>query len=363
MRVAMTLEQCWEEVPGGTAASALATARALAELSVEVVGVAARHPRPPATPYLPTVPVAQLPLPRLALYESWQRWRRPPVQRATGPVDLVHGTTMAVPPRSAPLVLTVHDLAFLSDASHFTRRGIGFFRRGLELDRREADLVLVPSEVVRADCLAAGFAPERVRVIPHGVRSSPASAADVQRVRDTYAVPGRYVLWTGTREPRKNLAGLLTAFRRLEADVDLVVVGPEGWGEDLGALLAGTPRVRVTGFVPDADRDALYAGAELFAFPSLREGFGLPVLEAMAQGTPVVTSAGTAMAEFAVGPLVDPTDAGALATALDALLADPAARERLSAQARGRAAEMTWEKAATSTLAGYRTLVPEGALP
>ncbi len=358
MRVAMTLEQCWEEVPGGTAASALATARALTALSVEVVGVSARHPRPPATPYLPTVPVAQLPLPRLALYESWQRWRRPPVQRATGPVDLVHGTTMAVPPRSAPLVLTVHDLAFLSDPSHFTRRGIGFFRRGLELARSEADLVLVPSEAVRSDCLAAGLAPERVHVVPHGVHSRRAGAEDIQRVREKYAVPGRYILWTGTREPRKNLDGLLRAFGRLQADVDLVVVGPEGWGEDLGALLDRTPRVRVTGFVPDVDRDALYAGAELFAFPSLREGFGLPVLEAMAQGTPAVTSAGTAMAEFAVGALVDPTDPQALADALDDLLGDESRRRQLSAQARERAAGMTWEKAATSTLAVYRTLVP-----
>lgn len=357
MRVALTLEQCWETVPGGTATSALATARALTALSVDVVGVAARHRASARPPYAPSVPMAHLPLPRLALYEAWQRWRRPAVQRATGPVDLVHGTTMAVPPRSAPLVLTVHDLAFQSDPSHFTARGLGFFRRGLDIARREADLVLVPSQAVHAECLSAGFTPERVQVVPHGVDSVPATADDIRRVRQAYGLTGRYVLWTGTREPRKNLGGLLAAFSLLQADVDLVVVGPEGWGEDLGARLTSTARVRMTGFVPDADRDALYAGAELFAFPSLREGFGLPVLEAMAQGTPAVTSAGTAMAEFAVGTLVDPTDAGALAAALDELLADDPKRAQLSAAARTRAAQMTWQQAAATTLAAYERLL------
>jgi glycosyltransferase involved in cell wall biosynthesis len=357
VRVALTLEQCWHEVPGGTATSALATAHALSELSVDVIGVAARHPEPPAAPYVPPVAMAHLPLPRLALYESWQRLRWPAVQRATGAVDLIHATTLAVPPKSAPLVLTLHDLAFLADPSHFTARGLGFFRRGLELARRDADLVLVPSEAVRAECLAAGFEPGRLRVVPHGVSSRPASADDVARVRAAYALPGPYVLWTGTREPRKNLRGLLTAFRGIEADVDLVVVGPDGWGEDLGAELASTPRVRVTGFVPDADRDALYAGAELFAFPSLREGFGLPVLEAMAQGTPAVTSAGSAMAEFAVGALVDPTLPAAIGDALDELLADEPRRRDLSSAARAQAARMTWHAAARTTLAAYEELL------
>ena len=356
MRVALTLEQCWGSVPGGTATSALALAAALTELGVDVVGVAARHANAPAAPYAPSVPVAHLPLPRLALYESWQRLRRPAVQRATGAVDVVHGTTMAVPPKSAPLVLTIHDLAFLADPTHFTRRGIGFFTRGLALALRDADLVLVPSDSVQIDCLAAGFAPGRLRVVPHGVSSRLATADDVARVRTAYGLSGPYVLWTGTREPRKNLAGLLRAFRAVEADVDLVVVGPEGWGEDLGPLLQSTPRVRVTGFVPDADRDALYAGAEVFAFPSLREGFGLPVLEAMAQGTPVVTSAGTAMAEFAVGSLVDPTDSTALAAALDEVLADDPARATLGDQARAKALTMTWPRAAQATLEAYESV-------
>lgn len=355
MRVALTLDQCWQEVPGGTAVSALATARALLRTGdVDLVGVAARHRTAPRPPFVPPVPVRHLPLPRLALYESWQRLRAPAVQRATGPVDVLHGWTFAVPPRSAPLVLTVHDLAFLADPSHYTRRGLGFFRRGLAVARRDADLVLVPSEVVRVECLAAGFAAERVRVVPHGVEARPVGDDEVSRVRAAHGLTGRYVLWTGTLEPRKNLPALLAAFRRVEADVDLVLVGPTGWGPDLSAALAATPRVRTLGFVPDADRDALYAGAELFAFPSLREGFGLPVLESMAQGTPVVTSAGSAMAEFAVGTFVDPTDPAALAGALSTLLADDGQRETLGRQARERAGAMSWDTAAAATVQAYR---------
>lgn len=355
LRVALTLEQCWHEVPGGTATSALALARALVSTgAADVVGVSARHREPPRPPYLPTVPVRQLPLPRPLLYEGWQRLRRPAVERATGPVDVVHATSMAVPPRTAPLVVTVHDLAFLAEPSHFTARGNGFFRRGLGLVRRDADVVLVPSRAVERECLAAGLPADRLRVVPHGVDARPATPAEVATVRRRHGLGGRYVLWTGTREPRKNLAGLLRAFRQVDTDAELVLVGPAGWGPDLSAELAATPRVRVVGFVPDAERDALYAGAEVFAFPSLREGFGLPVLEAMGQGTPVVTSAGTAMAEFAVGRLVDPQDPEQLAAALEELLQDGRAREELGRQAAAAAAELTWARAAGRTAAAYR---------
>ncbi|NLD76094.1 MAG: glycosyltransferase family 4 protein, partial [Acidimicrobiales bacterium] len=146
-RVAVTLEQCWHRVPGGTATSILETVAALKERpDLEVVGVAARHAEPPPAPFQPAVTVSHLPLPRLALYETWHALRWPPVERATGPVDVVHATAVAVPPTRAPLVMTIHDLAFLADPSLVTRHGNRFFRRGTELARRHARLVLVPSE-------------------------------------------------------------------------------------------------------------------------------------------------------------------------------------------------------------------------
>jgi glycosyltransferase involved in cell wall biosynthesis len=154
-------------------------------------------------------------------------------------------------------------------------------------------------------------------------------------------------------EPRKNLPRLIEAVGRLPSDLVLAVAGLDGWGE---AVPANGDRVRLLGFVTDAERDALYAGAAAFVYPSLREGFGLPVAEAMATGTPVVTSRGTATEEVAGGAavLVDPTDVQSIAGGIEEALAD---RGRLIAAGHLRAAELTWERTADATLAAYRELV------
>ena len=350
----MTLEQCWHRVPGGSASSVLGLARALdARPGIDVVGVAARHDAPPADPvHRPSVPVRHLPLPRLALYESWHLLRWPPVERATGPVDVVHATTAATPPSpDAPLVVTVHDLAFLASPGGFTRHGRRFLRRGTTLARRHARVVVVPSEATAVECRDAGFDAARIRVVPWGHDTTPASVADVERVRAAHRLPDRYILFVGTVEPRKNVARLARAWRRsVGPDIPLVLAGPAGWGE--GAP-TGTGIVRV-GFVPDGDRDALYAGAAAVAYPSLREGFGLPVLEAMAQGAPVVTSSTTATAEVAgdAAVLVDPLDESAMADALARVVADPG---DLGERARIRAATFTWARCAD----GYATAYEE----
>lgn len=359
MRVALTLEQCWHRVPGGTATSILALAGALAARDdVDVVGVAARHDGPPPAPWVPPVPVRHLPLPRLALYETWHAVGRPRVERATGPVDLVHATAVAVPGTRAPLVVTIHDLAFLAHPEQATRHGLRFFRRGTELARRHARLVLVPSEATAAECREAGFDPGRIRVVPWGVEATVAEPADVERVRATHRLDRPYVLFVGTVEPRKNLPRLVEALASLDrADVELVLVGAEGWNEDLGALLAALPgRSRSLGFVPAADLGPLYAGATVVAYPSLREGFGLPPLEAMAQGAAVVTSRGTATEEVAgdAAVLVDPTSVTAIAAGLDRVLSDPDGAASLGARARARAAGYTWARTAELTVAAYR---------
>ena len=358
MRVAVTLEQCWHEVPGGTATSVLGLVGALRQRTgLDLVGVAARHGRPPAAPFRPGVPVRHLPLPRLALYELWHApgpWRWPPVQRATGPVDVVHGTAVAVPPSErAPLVMTIHDLAFLAEPEAFTRHGLRFFRRGTSLARRHARLIVVPSEATAAECRAAGFDDDRLRVVPWGHQAGVVTAADVDQVRARHGLPDRYVLFVGTMEPRKNLRRLAAAWRRLglATEVPLVLAGPEGWGD---GGIDGVGIVPV-GFVAGPERDALYAGASVVAYPSLREGFGLPVLEAMAQGAAVLTSAGTATEEVAgdAAVLVDPLDEHAIAAGLERLLADPAAAAALGARARARAAAFTWDRAASGYAAAY----------
>jgi glycosyltransferase involved in cell wall biosynthesis len=350
IRVALTLEQCWHAVPGGTAVAAVELARELVACNrIDVVGVSARHRSPPRAAVRPPVPVRQLPLPRLALYEAWHYLRRPAVQRATGPVDVIHATGIALPPRSAPVVTTLHDLAFRAYPEYFSRAGLRFFERGLELALEEADLVLCSSLATLEHCIAAGFDRSRLRHVPLGVRVEPAGEANIASVRKRYELRRPYVLWSGTIEPRKNLDRLLQAFARIEKGVELVLVGPQGWHQEINT---SEPRVHVLGFVPRSDLNALYAGASAFCFPSLLEGFGLPVLEAMAQGTPVVTSRGTSTEELAegAGVLVDPHDAASIATGIELALANAA---QLAEAGRRRAAEYTWARTATQVASAY----------
>jgi len=359
-RVAITLEQCWHSVPGGTARAALESIRALQSFSqIEMVGVSARHSSPPPAAWLPSLPVEQLPFPRLVLYEAWHRLRRPAVERATGPVDVIHATGMAVPPPSAPLVVTVHDLAFLRDPSQFTRRGVSFFHRAIELARRDATLVICPSQATMDECLEHGFVPDRLRLVPWGIEIDPKDGEAVLATRSRFGISGRYVLWAGTIEPRKNLPVLLEAFARfVPTDVTLVLAGPQGWNEQIDYQLSQLGhRVRSVGFVEPHALKALYAGADVFCFPSRQEGFGLPVLEAMAQGTAVITSAGTATEEVVgeCGVVVEPSDAEALGAAMQKVLGDDQLRGRLGEAGRIRADTVFSWKATSDALASvYR---------
>jgi glycosyltransferase involved in cell wall biosynthesis len=366
VRVAFTLEQCWHPVPGGTAVAALELARALSERgSVELVGVAARHREGPPEQWAPPIPVAQLPLPRVALYEAWHRLRRPSVERATGRVDVIHATGIAMPPATRPVVSTVHDLSYLDYPEMFSRAGRRFFQRALELTLADARLVLCSSLATVARCRAAGFDEPRLRHVPLGVRVEPASDVQVQAVRGRHGLGGRYLLWTGTVEPRKNLPRLLRAFARVEQPVELALVGPAGWNEDLEAVLGSLPesvraRVRRLGWVSRDDLGALYAGASVFCFPSLLEGFGFPVVEAMAHGTPVVTSTGTSTEELVAdgaGLAVDPTDVDAIAAAITRVLTDDELAARLAEAGRARAAEYTWDRSAALVEQAYAEAV------
>jgi glycosyltransferase involved in cell wall biosynthesis len=344
LRVAITLEQCWHRVPGGTARAALESVAALQDHgSTDLIGVSAHHRSDPAPTWRPTIDVEQFRLPRTALYESWQRFRRSRITSLVGPVDVIHATGMAVPPRTAPLVVTVHDLAFLRDPTQFTARGVRFFHRAIELARRDATLVNCPSQATIDECVDNGFDPERLRLLPWSIDPVLAEPGEVAKRRTQLNIEGPMVLWAGTIEPRKNLPMLLDAFARItDSSARLVLAGPTGWNEDLSAKLRGLgDRVQVLGFVSTEDLRTLFAAADVFCFPSRQEGFGLPVLEAMAQGTAVITSAGTATAEVAgdAAVLVDPSDDDALVNALDHLLGDASERNRLGARARQRVLE------------------------
>ena len=353
VRVAYTLEQCWHRVPGGTGVAALRIAEALGPHNdVRLVGVAGRHRHLPPEPWVPSIPIAHLPVAGPLLYEGWLRANWPKVERATGKVDIAHATTLIPCATDAKLIVTLHDLAFLHDPSQFTHHGVRVFRRSLQRIRDRADLVLCCSEATMDDCVAAGLPADRLRLVPLGVETERANAYEVARVRQLYRLPERYLLFVGTVEPRKNLKGLVAALEHLPDAPPLVVAGADGWG-DTG--LEDVDHVRFLGFVAAEDLSGLYGGASVFCYPSEREGYGLPVLEAMAQGTPVVTSRGSATEETAgkAAVLVDPMDPADIARGID-----EAERRRgeLSAKGLARAQRRSWASAAALTAAAYREL-------
>ena len=361
IRVAHLLEQCWHRVPGGTAVAAVGLARALhARADVEVTGFRARHRAGPPDHLDAGVPTVASRLPRSVLYESWHRLRRPVVDRLVGHPDLVHATGGAVPATGLPLVATIHDLAWRHHPEVATKRGHRMFEAWLS-DARRADRVVCPSEATRLDLLRAGFADNQVVVVPLGADPVAAAPDRAAELRARHGLDGPVVLWVGTVEPRKNLPVLASALASLDLDgLTLVVVGPTGWREDLAAAIAPLgDRVVVTGPVDEATKHAWFDAADVFCFPSLLEGFGLPVLEAMGHGTPVVTSAGTATEEVLgdAGLTVDPADVDGLAGAVRRVLGDSNLAERLGAAGRLRAATMTWDATAEATVRVYREVL------
>ena len=351
MRVAYTLEQCWHRVPGGTAVAAVRVAASM-PAAVELVGVAGRHHAPPALAFRPSIPVHQLSIGRPWLYESWLRLGRPRVERATGRVDICHSTTIIPAPSAASQVVTIHDLAFLHHPEHFTRRGNDVFRRSLAAVRRRADLVLCSSRATMADCVAAGIPEDRLRHVPLGVEIEPAEPRHIDTARLTYGLPERFALFVGTVEPRKNLARLAAAVQAMDEPIPLVVVGAAGWGD---ALAEHADDVHFVGFVDSVDLPSIYAAATVFCYPSVLEGFGLPVLEAMAQGTPVVTSRGTSTEEVAGGHavLVDPLDVDSIAAGIEEALRRAGELGRAGREWAGR---HSWTTTAEATAAAYAEL-------
>lgn len=369
VRVAMVVEQMWQPVPGGSGTYITNLAHSLRAQGVKVAGIAARrsHNDPGSSAVgLETMPVRYANLPRPALYESWNRLHSPLAEAILPASDLVHATTWAIPPTRKPLVVTVHDLAFLRNPEHFTKRGNSYFRKSLQRTIKEAQAVIVPSQATADDCYEAGIDSELVHVIPHGVSVQEVSASQIDLFRTAYGLSRPYVLWTGTREPRKNLPGLLHAFSRIAGEfpqLDLVLVGPSGWGDDaverqlIQAI--GTSRVHVLGHLAQDTLQQAYAGARAFVFPSYWEGFGLPVLEAMAHSVPVVTSLGTSTAEVAgdCGILVEPSDPDQIAAGLRRVLGRE--HDHFALAGHERAQTMTWKACAKAHLRVYQQVMEQ----
>ncbi len=309
-------------------------------------------------------------------YKPWRMlvWlgqlARVPYNRLVPDATLFHATEhLLLPVRGVPTVLTVHDLIFRHLPEHHKPLNRWYLNATLPLYCRRADHIIVVSEATRRDLMAAYNLPaEKITVIHEAADPRfklPAPGA-VARVRMSYGLPEEYLLYVGTIEPRKNLPRLLHAWEPLYMAGEappLVIVGRRGWlADDFYAALERSPcreAVQFTGYVRDEDLPALYAGATAFVFPSLYEGFGLPLLEAMACGTPVACSNGSSLPEV-VGDAAltfDPTEVAEITQALRRLLHEPELRESLRERGLQRAAQFSWERAARETLAVYRKLL------
>jgi glycosyltransferase involved in cell wall biosynthesis len=319
------------------------------------------RPAPDALSELGRVGVIDRRVPVRLLNRLWHRLERPPVEVLTGRrYDVVHSPHPLLMPSSlAARVVTIHDLDFLD---HPERTEAEVRRDYADLaasHARRADAVVVPSHHV-AGLVATrlGVAVDRVLVCPHGAPTW----REAERVCPGNP-GGRYVLFLGTLEPRKNVPGLLEAYRQLAArwpDVPPLVLAGRPTPAAAGWLRAveDTPlagRVEVRGYVDASAREALFAGARVLVLPSFDEGFGLPVLEAMSLGIPVVASERGALPEVAGGAatLVSPDEPGAIAAGIEQVLRDPAVARRLGELGRARATAFTWSRAATLTRDAY----------
>jgi glycosyltransferase involved in cell wall biosynthesis len=259
-------------------------------------------------------------------------------------------------PGAPPAAVYVHDLAFRLRPAEVPWQQRLYMGTVMGQALRSAGAVLVPSETTRRDVLAAYPLPGlegRVTIVPEGL-STPAAAGDLP-----VGIEPGFILAVGTVEPRKNYSRLLAAYRRLRSKPQLVIAGRPGWayGDTLQKIQAEAG-VRFLGHVDEPTLAALYRSASVLAFPSLYEGFGLPLLEAMAAGLPALIGKSGALPELADGAAVevDPEDVESIAAGLEKMLSDPALRKKLAEAGRRRAAAFTWDKAAASTLEVLRRI-------
>lgn len=302
------------------------------------------------------------PLVRVPLALAFELRRRP--------VDVLHVQYTAPPFCPAPVVATIHDLAFEHLPETFTRRGSLQLKLTVRRTARQAARIATVSEYSRQDLLRTyKLAPEKVAVTYNGIEShftpQPTSPNEVDEVRQRFGIKREFLLAVGSLQPRKNLIRLIRAYAKLRGEnsafaPQLVIVGRKLWLAD--EIFAEVRRQRwaddviLTGYATDEDLPKLYRAATAFAYPSLFEGFGLPPVEAMACGTPVITSNNSSLPEVvgAAALLIDACDERALSDALLRIVNDQPLRARLREQGIEQAQKFTWREAAEKTLQLYR---------
>jgi glycosyltransferase involved in cell wall biosynthesis len=310
------------------------------------------------------------------LERLWYRLHLPVrIEAWTGHLDLFHQPDFVLPPvrQGTPTLLTVHDLSFVQEPDSVMPGMTRHLNRWVPWSVARADHVIAVSEATRQDLIELyGTSPEKISVLYHGVTTDFKPIKDrntLTAVRQKYGLSNRpFILSLGTVQPRKNYRRLVQAFAQLDPLYTLVIAGRKGWGVE-GILadvekLGLAERVHFPDFVADDDLPALYSAASLFAYPSLYEGFGLPVLEAMACGTPVVASKRSSLPEVVgeAGLLVDPLDVTAIADAMAQVLADEDLHQRLSQSGHRQAAKFSWGETAAKLVELYQELLMKAKL-
>ncbi|CAN5829558.1 glycosyltransferase family 1 protein [soil metagenome] len=306
------------------------------------------------------------PLPRPLQILLWHTVGAPGLsQEVLDGADVVHTPVLLVPPRQdRPLVVSVLDLSFLLFPAYHNRWSRTVAHLGLRRAAQEADALIAISEHTARDLIRhTGVSGDRVHVIPLAAHERFSPMQD-DAVLARYGIDAPYLLYVGTLEPRKNLPALLQAFAGIEqGETKLVLAGTQGWMYggiyDMVERLGLTSRVIFTGFVPDEDLPALLSAARIFVYPSLYEGFGLPVLEAMSCGAPVITTDASSLPEVAgdAALLVRPDDVEGLRGAIRRLLAEPDLRDELRGRGFAQAARFCWRETARQTAEVYEKVV------
>ncbi|MBU2577793.1 glycosyltransferase family 4 protein [Patescibacteria group bacterium] len=296
-----------------------------------------------------------------------------PIETLTGSLDVFHSSDWLEPPtRRARRVTTVHDLAIYKYPETFSKRGghdiVKNQKRKLYFVKRYSDAIIAVSETTKRDLVDILKIPERkIKVVYEAAESVyyPRSEMLVNETKKKFAIEGDYLLCVGTREPRKNLERVIMAFTEIAAadkEISLVIAGKYGWGDDNLKLKTQDSKlkthVKILGYVGKEELARLYTGAKAFLYPSLYEGFGLPIVEAMSCGVPVITSDIGSMKEIAgsSGLLVNPQSIESIAGAISKIIRNEKLREELKIKSLKRAGDFSWEKAALQTLEVYRQL-------
>jgi glycosyltransferase involved in cell wall biosynthesis len=346
----------------------LVTALAALDHATNYVLFSAGHdPSPP--PWPANFTRCELPISDRYLSIIWQRLRLPvPIELFTGRVDVFHSPDFVLPPLiRARKVLTVHDLSFIRYPECSSPALLQYLIRSVPPSVRRADYLLADSLSTKQDLIELlGIPEERITVVYAGYdpRFNQQPQVNDQAILSQHGIKDPYILGLGTLQPRKNFSTLIRAYNQLAREHQilhkLVIAGGKGWLYDdifdTVKELGLEERVLFTGFVDDEHLPALYRGAELFAFPSLYEGFGIPIIEAMGCGTPVVTSTSSSLPEVAgdAALCVNPHDSTALTDAMWRSLSDTTLRQTLRQRGLERVKLFSWENAASTLLKVYR---------